>query len=112
MSSMDFNLAKLNIPISVRRAFDEGKIADLYQEMYRVADESASVEAERRLTQRRAEYFDSILGAAQGAAQPSIIKTQSRVIDYKARRIDYHMKNMMHLLELYAQSRQKGSSPD
>ena len=109
MSSTDFNLAKFNIPISVRRAFDEGKIADLYQQMYRVADEFASIEAERRLTQRRAEYLDSRLGSAQRATQPSIIKIQSQVINYKDKRISYHMENMIHLLELYAQSRQKGN---
>jgi len=109
MSSTDFNLAKFNIPISIRRAFDKGKIADSYRQMYMVADELASIEAERRQTQKMAEHFDSTLGSAEDTAQPSIIKTQSQIIDYKNERIDYHMKNMMHLLELYAKSRQKGN---
>jgi len=108
MRSTDFNLAKFNIPISILRAFDKGKIADSYRQMYMVADELASIEAGRRQTQKMAEYFDSTLGSAENTAQPSIIKTQSQVIDYKNERIDYHMKNMMHLLELYAESRQKG----
>jgi len=111
MTLPDFNIAKFNIPISVKKAFDKGKIADSYRQMYSVADELASIEAERRQTQKMAEYFDSTLGSAESAAQPSIIKTQSQVIDYKNERIDYHMKNMMHLLELYAESRQKGSRP-
>ena len=108
MSSPDFNLAKVSIPISVRRAFDKGKIADSYRQMYVVADKLASIEAERRQTQKMAEYFDSTYGSAEDAAQPSILKTQSQIIDYRNERIDYHMKNMMHLLELYAKSHQKG----
>jgi len=111
MSLADFNLAKFNIPVGIRRAFDEGKIADLYRQMYAAADEFASREAERRLTQKRAEYLDSRMGSAKDAAEPSIIKIQSRVIDYKNKRINYHMKNMMHLLELYAESHQESDRP-
>ena len=107
MSSPDFNLAKVSIPISVRRAFDKGKIADSYRRMYVVADELASIEAGRRQMQKTAEYFDSKYGSAEDATQPSIIKIQSQIIDYKNERLDYHMKNMMHLLELYAESHPK-----
>lgn len=106
MSSPDFNLAKFNIPVSIQRAFDKGKIADSYRQMYMVADELASIEAERRQIQKTAEYFDSQWGSAKDAAQPSIIKTQSQIIDYKNERIDYHMKNMIQMLELYVKLRE------
>jgi hypothetical protein len=105
----DFNIAKFNVPISVKKAFDKGKIADSYRQMYVVADELASIEAGRRQTQKTAEYFDSKYGSAEDATQPSMIMVQSRIIDYKNKRVDYHMKNMMHLLELYAESHQEGN---
>lgn len=104
MSSTDFNLAKFNIPISIRREFDKGKIADSYRQMYQVAVELASVEAKVRQFQKYAEYARNILNEDQ----PSLGKLMKGVVGYQSKRIDYHMNNMMHLLELYAQSRQKG----
>lgn len=107
MSSIDFNLAKFNIPVSVQRAFDKGKIADSYRQMYQVAVELASIEAKVRQLQKYGEYAGNILNKDQ----PSLGKIMKRVVDYQNKRIDYHMNNMMHLLELYAESRQKGNRP-
>lgn len=101
----DLNIAKFNIPIKIKRAFDKGKIADSYRQMYLIADELASAEAQRRQAQKTIEYFDSKFGNVEDNAQPSIIKTQSQILDYKNKRLDYHMKNMIHLLELYVTSR-------
>jgi len=100
----DLNIAKFNIPVKIKRAFDNGKIADSYKQMYLVADKLASVEATRRQVQKAAEYIVNI-GNEEGEDQQSIIKTTSKVLDYKNDRIDYHMKNMIHLLELYVTSR-------
>ena len=105
MSSTDFNLAKFNIPISIRKSFNEGKIADSYREMFSVAVELASIEAEARKSQKCGEYLGNVLNKDQ----PSLGKIMKRVVDYQNKRIEYHMNNMMHLLELYAQSRQKGN---
>ena len=106
MSLPDFNIAKFNIPISIKRAFDKGKIADSYRQMYAVADQLASKEAQRRQLQKLGEYFDdSEFGTIEDNDKPSLLKTQSQVLDYKDKRIDYHMKNMIHLLELYVTSR-------
>jgi hypothetical protein len=110
MSSIDFNLAKFNIPISVQRAFDKGKIADSYRQMYQVAVELASIEAKAREFQTYGEYAGNILNK-EDEDQPSLGKMMKRVVNYQNKRIDYHMQNMMHLLELYAESRQKGNQP-
>lgn len=108
MSSTDFNLAKFNIPVSIRREFDKGKIADSYRQMYQVAVELASIEAKARESQTYGEYVGNILNKGD-EDQPSLGKMMKRVVNYQNKRIDYHMKNMMHLLELYAESHQKGS---
>jgi hypothetical protein len=104
MASIDFNLAKFNVPVSVQRAFDKGKVADSYREMYLVAVELASTEAKVRQSQKYAEYARNILNEDQ----PSLGKLMKGVVGYQGRRIDYHMKNMIRVLELYAESRQKG----
>lgn len=100
----DLNIAKFNIPVKIKRAFDKGKIADSYKQMYLVADKFASVEAKRRQAQKTGEYFDNMFGNEEGEDQQSIIKVTSKVLDYKNDRIDYHMKNMIRLLELYIKS--------
>lgn len=103
----DLNLAKFNIPIKIKGAFDKGKIADSYKEMYIVADELASAEAQRRQLQKVGEYLDdSGFGTVEDNDKPSLMKTQSQIQDYKNERIDYHMKNMIHVLELYVASRE------
>jgi hypothetical protein len=106
MSLPDLNIAKFNIPIKIQRAFDRGKIAYSYKEMYMVADKLASIEAQRRQLQKLGEYLDdSGFEAIKDDDKPSLMKTQTQILDYKNERIDYHMKNMIHMLELYVTSR-------
>jgi hypothetical protein len=102
MSLPDFNIAKFNIPIKIKRAFDKGKIADSYKEMYMAADKLASIEAQRRQLQKVGEYLDDTgFGTVEDKNKPSPMKTQTQILDYKNERIDYHMKNMIQMLELY-----------
>jgi hypothetical protein len=104
MSLPDFNIAKFNIPISIKRAFEKGKIADSYQQMYMVAEKLASLEAKRREAQTLAEHIDSRSGNVDSTAQSSILKAESQILDYKSERIDYHMKQMIQMLELNVRS--------
>jgi hypothetical protein len=104
MSLTDFNIAKFNIPISIKRAFDKGKIADSYQQMYMVAEKLALLEAKRREAQTLAEHIDARYGNAGGTSQPSILKAESQILGYKSERIDYHMKQMIQMLELHVRS--------
>ena len=107
MSLPDFNIAKLNIPIKIKRAFDKGKIADSYEKMYMVADKLASIEAQKRQLQKVGEYLDdSAFGTVEDNDKPSFLKTQTQILDYKNERIDCHMKNMIQMLELYVRSRE------
>jgi len=107
MGLTDFNLAKVNIPISVQRAFDKGKVAESYRQMYQVAVELASAEAKVRQSQKYAEYCRNILRNDQ----PSLGELMKGVPGYQSKRIEHHMNKMIRLLELYTQSHQKGSSP-
>jgi len=102
----DFNLAKISVPIKIKRAFEKGKIPTSYQEMYFLADKLASMDAFNRQSQEMGEYFDSEFSNNEEDFRISLMKTQSKVFDYKARRLEHHMKNMIHMLELYISSRE------
>lgn len=109
MSLSDFPIAKFNIPISIQKAFDKGKIADSYRKMYIVADKLATAEANRLLAQRRIEYFHSRPGPEEtgvGTKPEAIPEITKDVSDYRNQRVDYHMDNMIRMLEMHTKSRQ------
>ena len=109
MNLPDFNIAKFSIPVSIRRAFDRGEVDKSYREMYKVADELASADAKRYEAQKMAEYRDShrVRGHPGVGELPSIVPVKKQVLDYRNGRLEYHMQNMIHMLELYVASRQK-----
>ena len=104
MSPPDFSIAKFNIPISIKRAFDKGKIADSYRQMYVIAEDLAVSEANQLLAQKKTEYFDSKFtprGRSGIGTKSKIPEIQKEVLDYKNQRLEYHMNNMIRMLEMY-----------
>lgn len=105
---MDMNIAKFNIPLHVKKAFDKGEIDKVYKEMYLVADELAAFEARRYMAKKPSEYMEEKLQVMKGA-YPKKTTWSSRVTkqisDYRERRLKYHMDNMVKLLELYVTSK-------
>ena len=109
MISPDFHLAKFNIPISIKRAFDKGKIADSYRQMYAIADKLATGEANQLLDQKKTEYLHSGLtprGRRGTDTKSEIPEIQKETLDYKTQRLDFHMNDMIRMLEMHITSRQ------
>jgi hypothetical protein len=98
----DFNSAKLNIPINIRKAFDEGKIAKAYREMYNEARRMAGEEAGEYLGIEMRERLDSPIDDKRRRKTTDMLKEAQKNKDARVR---YHMENMIHLLELYVRSK-------
>jgi hypothetical protein len=96
----DLNIAKFNIPIKVQKDFDKGKIADSYNGMITVANEVAANETLAYSRQIARKLADAKLTGVEVDAYGEALK-------YKNERIDYHMKNMIHLMELHVASHTK-----
>ncbi|MFA5375524.1 MAG: hypothetical protein WC455_07205 [Dehalococcoidia bacterium] len=98
----DINVAKFSIPIKIGKAFDQGKIDKLYQGIYTTADQLSSIDANRFLKKRAAASLSAIVRTDHNT--PDILE---EVADYKSERLDFHIREMVHLFELYAQSKQQ-----
>lgn len=108
MNPTDFSMFKFNIPVSITKEFAKGKIDRLYRDMYRVADELSTADATRFMSKKTADYFDSFIRELGDKSQPaSTAGIQQQIADYKSKRLDYHINKMIHLLELYVQTKQK-----
>lgn len=95
-----------NFPASILRAFEKRQIDKMYSEMYKVAVESASNDTQIYQASQLADYMATGFGSEDNEGPgESVLSRQSRVLAYKSARIDYHLGNMMHALELYVQSR-------
>lgn len=91
---MDFNIAKFEIPIHIRKAFDKGKIGEVCRGIYALAYEIATSETENRFK----------------ATKPSeLLEGPTKVINetstYKQQRTEYWFGKMLQVLELYAKSK-------
>jgi hypothetical protein len=108
---VDFNIFKFEIEI--RKVFDKGQIDKMYRQMYNVAVEVASRDAKIALASELAEHFDSLYGG-KGEEQitESALSIPVRVSAYKRARIDFHLGNMMHALELYVKSKIRDKTSD
>ena len=105
----DFNIAKFNIPVSIQRAFDKGKISESYRQMYSIADKLATGEANQLLDQKKTEYLHLRLtprGRRGVDTKSEIPEIQKEVLDYKIERLDFHMNNMIRMLEIHITSKQ------
>jgi len=106
----DFNIAKFNIPISVKKAFDKGKIPVSYEQMYQVAERLAVRDSKTFRAQKMLEYFG---GKMRPRGRPgvstssgSVDKMTKEIQEYENQRLDYHMNNMIRMLEMYVTSSQ------
>lgn len=107
----DINFAKFNIPVNIVKAFDQGRIDKLYQGIYAIADAASTADATRFQAKKAAAYF-----SAMQALPPNKIPDKNtenpaqimqEVADYKSERLDFHIREMVHLFELYARSKQQ-----
>ena len=64
---MDVNIAKFNIPIRIRKAFDQGKIDKVYKGIYLLADELAAIDTRRYLAKKPSEYLEEKIHEMKGA---------------------------------------------
>ena len=106
----DFSLAKFNIPISIKRAFDKGKIPVSYEQMYQVAERLAARDSKTFRAQKMLEYFGSKKrprGSPGVATRFGSVDEMTREIQkYENQRLDFHMSNMIRMLEMYVTSSQ------
>jgi hypothetical protein len=102
----DFNLAKFTIPISIQKSFDKGEIEKVYQKMYRVADELSHEDARKYLLKKSTRYKElKYLNPEKNLESSSISSVFSQAHEYMERRFKIHMDNMIHILELYVESK-------
>jgi len=107
---MDINIAKFEIPIHIRKAFDQGKIDKVYEAMYLLADELAAADTRRYMAKKPLEFYDEKMQEMEDAdskktSWPSRVSKQ--IFSYRERRFKYHMDNMYRVLELYVGSKTK-----
>jgi hypothetical protein len=104
MGIPDFNITKFSIPVSITNAFDKGKIAESYERMYGIAEKLAARELRLFYSQKVVELQSDVIS---GVEKPSVVKVTREMQEYKNQRLDYHMNNMIHILEMYVTVRQK-----
>ena len=112
MPSMDVNIAKFEIPIHIRKAFDEGKIDRVYEAMYLLADKLAAIDTRRYMAKKPLEFHDEKMQELRGAdskksSWPSRVSKQ--IFSYRERRFKYDIDNRYRVLELYVGSKSKVS---
>lgn len=106
----DFNIAKFSIPVSVKRAFDKGKIPVSYEQMYQVAERLAVRDSKTFRAQKILEYFGSKKkprgspGVSTGFS--SVDEMTGEIQEYESQRLDFHMSSMIRMLEMYVTSSQ------
>ncbi|MBM3175737.1 MAG: hypothetical protein FJZ93_08475 [Chloroflexi bacterium] len=104
MGIPDFNITKFNIPVSVTKAFDKGKIAESYERMYGVAEKLAAMDLRLFYSQKVVELQSDVIS---GVEKLSVVEVTREMQEYKNQRLNYHMNNMIHILEMHVTSRQK-----
>lgn len=95
----DFNV--INLKIDLRKAFDKGKIDQVYLKMYSQAEKIAQLE-----TFNHAKRMDLERSVKPDKNTPiGILLGYKSMENYKKKRIEFHMNQMNKLLELYAKSK-------
>jgi len=110
---MDYNIAKFEIPVHIKKAYDKGKIDEVYRGVYALADELAAIETRRFMATKPSELLEERIQAVKGA-KPKKTSWSTRVIKqistYRHQRTEYHLEKMLKLLELYARSKSDESN--
>lgn len=116
---MDFNIAKINIPINmqmeklIKKAFDQGKIEEVYNKICMCADEWAAKDTERYISKIPLEYIDEEMQEMDGAEPQKgsrSLRVANKISDYREQRFQYHLGNMFKLLELYVKAKTKSNT--
>ncbi len=111
---IEYNIAKFEIPIHIRKAYDKGKIDEVYRGIYALSDELAATETRRYMATKPSELLEERIQTMQGG-KPKKTSWSTRVIKqisiYREQRTTYHLENMLKLLELYAKSKADTSNP-
>jgi len=99
-----------NLTLDMKKLFDKGEIDLLYSRMYEVADTIALGEAARYENLKRLEFNREYLSSDPRGPAPDTLKVVRQVRKFRNTRLDFHLRNMCHLLEIYAQSKTKSTS--
>ena len=91
---IDVSLIK-NLRINLKKTFDKGEVHKVYQKMYNEAERIAKIETSK--------YRIKIIDRYTRGKDIS----NRMILDYHNGRIEFHMKRMNRLLELYAISKKK-----
>jgi len=63
---MDVNIAKFEMPIHIRKIFDQGMIDKVYEAMYLLADELAAIDTKRYMAKKPSEHFEEKIQEMRG----------------------------------------------
>ena len=110
---MDDNIAKFEIPIHVRKAFDQGKIDKVYEAMYLLADKLSAIDARRYMARKPLEFSGEKMQEMKGANSKKTSRSSrvsKQIFSHRERRFKYHMDNMHRVLELYVRSKTEANS--
>lgn len=110
---MDLNIAKFNIPIHIKKAFDKGQIDKVYKELYLLADKLTAIDTRRYMAKKPSEFLEEKIHEMESADCKKTSwasRATKQIFAYRERRFKYHMDNMYKLLELYAKAKTKSSA--
>lgn len=112
----DISFVKFQIPLSIKRALKKGRIDKAYEQMYFVADRLAAYETQTYAAIKPHELLDEEIRESRRLPAESTedgwaTRTMKEVHTYRMERLDYHMANMLKLLEMELQARQVGQQP-
>ena len=113
VTTMDLNIAKFEIPIHIRKAFDHGKIDKVHEAMYLVTDNLAAIDARRYMATKPLEFCEEKVQEMKGANSKKTSRSSrvsKQIFSHRERRFKYHMDNMHRVLELYARSKIEANS--
>jgi hypothetical protein len=90
---------KINISPKFIKALKRGEIASLYNDIYHTALKLATYDLNQFQTKKKIALI-----TASGNKHTQILQ---ELEDYKSSRLDFHIQEMIHLFELYAESKKK-----
>jgi hypothetical protein len=106
MKMPTFQPSDNELPVTIKKAFDDGKIASAYDEIYTTACKLAVSDGIDFRIMQLEEYFDS---KNEGDEHNRLHLTDVilKIQVFAQERFDYHLQNMMRLVELVADQRKK-----
>jgi len=84
------------------KLYKKGKIGEVYKEIYGIADDIAIHET----NQYHAKLIASIIPSDLKTKNP-LIEIDIKATDYKKERVEYHLKNMLNILNNFLKEKEK-----